>query len=512
MENKKEKPIKRVAIFGATGYVGLILVNRLIHTQYCLKLFVRNKRRLGHLKQYDNVHNCDIPLKNDNIEKISQELKDCQVVIYLIHSMSQTSQEFSKLDETLASIVSKSANKADVKQIIYLGGLGVTDDSEYSLSNHLSSRHNVGNTLRRYHPNITEIRAGIIIGAGSASYEIIKALGNKMIFLPKLNYSTGVCQPIDIDDAVYYIAHSILNEDYYYQIVEIGMDEILTYDDMILEYAKIILNKKIFYIKIPFLEKIVNKNTVAKIIAFYSAIPYSLSKPLVDGLNSKAIISQYPVTLIDKDPINYLGYKDALFKANSSEKSCNVESFWSIPVELQVLSKEKEKFLYIDANEERANLLFEHRMRTIEEKDANAIFNECLKIGGSYGYWSPRWMWNLRALLDKVIGGTGLDSGRQTNQNQIRVGERIDFWIVSDFLNEKDIKILTLKARLKSPGNSWLQFAVIKDKDNQWKFLLRAYFEPDGIKGYLYWYSLWGIHKYIFTAMIDNIIFKATKN
>ncbi|MBA3025825.1 MAG: SDR family oxidoreductase [Sulfurimonas sp.] len=502
---------KKVAIFGATGYVGLILVNRLINLNWDMKLFARNTRRLLYLEEHSNIETCNTELSYENISKLAYDLQGCECIYYLIHSMSDAASSFETLDCNLAEIVALSAKIAGVKQIIYLGGLGY-EASGHPLSVHLSSRHEIASILASSSAALTEIRAGIIIGAGSASFEIIKSLGARLPFIPKLSYVNGFCQPIDIDSVIAYLIAVHLNEHYFNKIIEIGSSKILSYPQMVQLYAKTILQRDLKIVNIPLLEKIISKKNLAHIIAFLSAIPYTLAKPLIEGVNSKAIINPL---ISDKRAfleLPTLSYEEAVKKASMYETQGLVESFWSIPWQEQVLSPDKEKFLYIDSKIPNKDLLQERRVKLINATDADKIFKECLKIGGKHGYWSPKWMWAIRAFLDKLIGGTGLESGRQTKEKKIRVGERIDFWIVSDYLDTPEFKVFTLKARLKSPGSSWLQFALQKSNENEWKFHLRAYFRPKGIKGYLYWYSLWIVHKYIFSAMINNIIKEALKS
>ena len=186
---------------------------------------------------------------------------------------------------------------------------------------------------------------------------------------------------------------------------------------------------------------------------------------------------------------------------------------------LQVLAPEKEKFIHVNTKEDYPNvaeyyrkqgLLFEIRERYVDIEDVDKIFAEIKKIGGEYGYWSPQWLWKVRAVVDKMLGGPGLEVGRRTYRENIRIGERLDFWVVSAYLDTSARKVLTLKGRLRSPGDSWLQFALIEE-DEGWKFTVRAYFSPTGSFGYLYWYSLYFVHKYIFDVMIDNIITEARK-
>jgi uncharacterized protein YbjT (DUF2867 family) len=496
LENKP-----KIAVFGATGYVGLILVNRLVQYGCSVKLFVRNKRRLLHLKGYEHFEMCDIELIEDNIEQLSEELSVCDTLYYLIHSMSSNIKDFVCVDMAIALVVAKSAKKANVEHIIYLGGLG-----SGALSDHLNSRHKIARILGSTSVDLTEIRAGIIVGAGSASFEIIKTLGKKLLFIPRLSYNDGSCQPIDIDDAINYLMLAYHNEKYKNQILEVGSKRILTYNQMLIIYANIVLKKKLRVFYLPFMDFFIPKDRFAKLVAFFSSIPYALAVPLIKGVSSNAIIDKYPIENIDPKAPPCISYAESVKKATHKTEEGLVESFWAIPLNLQVLSKEKEKFLYIDKEEDRKDFLSEKRMRIVDDIDVENIFKECLRIGGPHGYWSPRWMWNARATADKMIGGTGLEAGRQNNSDSIRIGEQIDFWIVSDYLDEDDFKVFTLKARLKSPGVSWLQFALVKKTDQKWHLLLRAYFKPDGILGYLYWYTFWIPHKYIFAKMINTIV------
>ncbi len=470
-----------------------------------LKLFVRNKRRLSYLKFNEKVSSCDVSLTYDNQQRLAEELKECNIVYYLIHSMQPSDTPFEDEDLKIASIVAKACYDANVKQVVFLGALGMKQES-HPLSAHLKSRQDTASMIRSYGVNVTELRAGVIIGAGSVSFEIMRALGNKLPFIPKLHFNTGRCHPIDIDDAVQYLINAADNENYLGKTIEIGMDWHYGYDEMVELYARQIKNRQLNYLNLYGLDRFLSKNVVSRMIAFISAVPHELAMPLVDGMDSMAMKEKYNVTEID-DTVKPIGLSASIKKASNYENEGRVESFWAIPLNLQVLSKTEEKFLFVDHYEEHG-LLFEQRIRSIYSKDVEATFAEVNQIGGEHGYWSPQWMWSIRAKFDKFIGGPGLTIGRRNREHELRIGSRLDFWIVSDYLDEEDKKVLTLKGRLKSPGNSWLQFALIKDDQDKkgWKFMLRAYFEPFGLGGYLYWYSLFFVHKYIFTKMIDTIL------
>jgi uncharacterized protein YbjT (DUF2867 family) len=499
--------------------VGLILVNRLIKLDFEMKLFVRNRQRVKHFKQYRNVTRTDIELTTQNRELIAYELEGIDTLYYLIHSMDKKhAEDFEEADLRLSKIISEAAAMAGVKHIIYLGGLGQETPTN-PLSMHLKNRHQVGERLRKSGIPTTEIRAGVIIGAGSASFEIIRALGSKLPFIPQLSYNQGLCHPIDIDDVIGYLINAYKKEEYFGEIVEIGMEQSYKYDEMIALFAKEIKNKNLKKKHIYLLDYLLTKNIIASIVSYLSAIPYALSKPLIEGLDSMAIKGNYNVEKIDNSIIP-LDFISSIKKASQNEKDGKVESFWSIPMSLQVLSKQKEQFIHIDAKEshqdviknyKKQGLLFEIRERYVDTKDVNAIFNEVKNIGGAHGYWSPHWLWKIRAFVDKLVGGPGFEVGKKACKINMRIGERVDFWIVSAYLDKPAQKVLTLKGRIKSPGDSWLQFALIEERPDKWRFTLRAYFHPSGVFGYFYWYALYFVHKFIFDTMIDNIILEARK-
>ena len=454
---------------------------------------------------HNNITSCDLCISYDNQDALAEELKECDVVYYLIHSMQLKNVSFEDTDLKLASIVAKACYRANVKQVIYLGALGI-EQEDHPLSIHLKSRQDTTDMMRSYGLNVTELRAGIVIGAGSASFEIIRALGTKLPFIPKLKFNTGRCHPIDVDDVIKYLINAMTNEKYLGKTVEIGMDWHYGYDEMIELYVRQIKGRQLNYLNLYVFDRFLSKKTISRLIAFISAIPYELAMPLVDGMDSMALKEKYNVAEID-DTVKPIGLSASIKKASNYENEGRVESFWSLPLKLQVLSKTEEKFLFVDHYEEHG-LLFEQRIRSVDPKSVEMIFREVKQIGGEHGYWSPQWMWSVRAKFDKLIGGPGLTLGRRNHEQELRVGSRIDFWIVSDYVDKDDKKVLTLKGRLKSPGNSWLQFALIRDDQDEkgWKFMLRAYFEPFGLGGYLYWYSLFFVHKYIFTKMINTIL------
>jgi len=519
-----------IAIFGSSGYIGLRLSHILNNNNNIktLKLFNRNKRKVLHLLN-NKTQGFDYEINLDNKEKLINDLKNVDVVFYLIHSMYEKNN-FSEVDNQLATIVAESSTKAKVKKIIYLGGLGLeeTGDSKI-LSNHLSSRQETGDFLREYHSNIVEFRAGIIIGGGSSSFEIIRTLGLKLPFVPLLWKNEGLVEPIFVDNVISYLLMAIENKDFDNNILEIGCGESVSYTDIVCLYSKI-KERKLFKIPLFPFEKIITDNILGRIIAFMSSLPPALVTPLLGGVKNKAISKNYKIeSILGYCPFKPISLKKSLEIASKREESEHVQSVWDLPSSMSSIKKMKHKengMPFSTASKSINGLMFEEESVEISELIPlfksdfsheksnihintlikNELFAEIKKIGGSHGYWSPSFLWKIRATIDKLIGGIGFRKYRR-DSNSIRCGDRIDFWSVEKFTDHECYKELRLKAEMKAPGEAWLRFIILKEKGCEKEtFKLQALFDPNGISGYFYWYSLFFVHKYIFKTMLKNII------
>ena len=502
----------KIAIFGATGYIGMIVSEMLANTKIHAKLFVRNKRRVKYLiKKCKNLTVSDTPLEQNNIDKLSEELRGYDTVIYLIHSMTkEQSGSFAVQDDLLASVVGAASYKANVKNIVFLSGLGIEKDG-HKLSNHLVSRQHTAVELGKSGVPVTEFRAGVIIGDGSASFEIIRNLGTKMPIFPKLSIETGLCQPIDVDAVIGYIFQGVHNEKFHGNIVEIGCDEVYKYSEMVKIFSKEAKKRNMPYVSLPIFEKLISKGLISWVISRATSLPIQLTKPLIGGIDSYAIIGDYPVSRYDSDcPVKPLTYSQAIAIAADKEAKGETISLWGLPIENQVYDKKESEYFKLKYNATEMNgMFYEERSLELADNEIKPVFNEIKRIGGKNGYWSPQWLWKIRGLIDTLLGGPGL-CGRIRNYSEIREGERMDFWTISRYINRSNLKKLRLKARMRTPGNAWLEFTITKKEDGNF-LILRAYFEPSGMWGYVYWYSLYFIHKYIFTKMINTLHEKAMK-
>ena len=502
----------KIAIFGATGYIGMIVSEMLVNTKVHAKLFVRNKRRVKYLlKKCKNLRVSDTELTQNNIETLSNELRGYDTVIYLIHSMTkEQSESFVAQDDLLASVVGAASYKVNVKNIVYLSGLGIEKDG-HKLSTHLASRQHTAVELAKFGVPVTEFRAGVIIGDGSASFEIIRNLGTKMPIFPKLSMETGLCQPIDVDAVVSYIFQGVYNEKFYGHILEIGSDEVYKYSKMVKIFSEEIKNRPMPCIPLPIVEKIISKGLISWVISRATSLPEQLIKPLIGGIDSYAIVGENPISRYDSDcPVTPLTYSKAIEIAADKEAKGETISLWGLPIDEQVYENQESDYFKFKYNATEMNgMFYEERGLELADNEVKPVFDEIKRIGGKNGYWSPQWLWEIRGLIDTLLGGPGL-CGRIRNYSEVREGERMDFWVITRYIDRSNLKKLRLKARMKTPGKAWLEFTITKREDGNF-LVLRAYFEPSGMLGYAYWYSLYFIHKYMFTKMINTLHEKAMK-
>jgi len=481
--------MKKIIILGASGYIGLRLAKKFKKENNVeLHLFNRNKEKISWLKN-EKTFVYDIPMEKEYTKDLKNVFSNADIIYYLIHSMSEENEEFENKDIQLASFISKISTESNVKKIVYLGGLGNTN---ISLSKHLKSRQDTGKELKKYHKNVKEYRAGIIIGAGSSSFEIVRTLANKLPFIPVFWEKEGLCEPIFVDDVISLLKSEVNNKYIDNITFEIGCKEKITYSELVKKYSHEIIDRQIKIIKLPFLEKIFSPKIIGKIISIMTGQPKQLVIPLIYGVKNDAIVNNY----IKRKKMTRLDI--ALKLAAKRDRSGQILSVWDFPSNLSHFKEPKEK---IFGTKEKEGLLYEEVI--IDINSPNSIFEEIQSIGGEKGYWSMPLLWEIRGYIDRLFGGLGLNKYYSKRTEDLHMGDRIDFWVVEYIVNKSNEKVLRLRAEMKTPGEAWLQFSIINKK-----LYLRAFFEPDGIFGYLYWYSLYPIHKFIFKQMVRNIIKK----
>uniref|UniRef100_UPI0040483C66 SDR family oxidoreductase n=1 Tax=Aliarcobacter sp. TaxID=2321116 RepID=UPI0040483C66 len=470
----------KVLLTGSTGYIGRRLKQKLLEDENIeLRLLVRNKKSISS----DIKNNIEI-IEGDtfNKESLKEALKDIEVAYYLIHSLSN--DNYKDLDKISAQNFLDVASSCGVKKIIYLGGLGVKDENT---SEHLLSRIETGEILSS-NKNVQTIwfRAGVIIGSGSASFEIIRNLTEKLPVMTTPKWVNTMAQPICIKDVLSYLQEAIKLETKENLIVDIG-SKALTYRDMMIGTANALGLKRVI-IPLPFM----SINISSYWLNLFTPVPFSVAKALIEGLKSEVTIQNDNAKKYFPN-ITPISYEDSVRNAIKEIEENQVISRWNDStngVWEKNSSNEISQALYIDRKE-----------IDISNLDKNKVYQSFTSIGGENGWFAFDFLWEIRGFIDKMIGGVGLKRGRRS-QCDLRISDCLDFWKVVDL---KENERLLLYAQMKLPGEAWLEFKI---KDN--KLIQSAYFYPKGVFGRLYWYSLVPLHYFIFKNMIKSIIKKAS--
>ena len=302
-----------------------------------------------------------------------------------------------------------------------------------------------------------------------------------------------MCEPIFVDNVINILKNEKNNKHVDNIIIEIGCGEKITYSNLVKKYSNEVIDRKIKVIKLPFLEKIFRPNIIGRIIAIMTGQPKELVIPLIYGVKNDAIVNK--ITKRKK----MVKLDVALKLAAKREREGQILSVWDFPTNLSQFKECPKNKIF--GTKEKEGLLYEEVKVKIHSP--KKIFSEVQKIGGEHGYWSIPILWIIRGYIDRLFGGLGLNRYYLDKERKLNAGDRIDFWVVEYIKDENKEKVLRLRSEMKTPGEAWLQFSIVNNV-----FVLRAFFEPSGIFGYLYWYSLYPIHKFIFKQMVRNIIKK----
>lgn len=468
----------KILLTGATGYIGKRLLPVLIEAGHEVVCCVRDAKRFNppeSLKQKVRVIEIDF-LNETTLDRVP---KDIDAAYYLIHSMS-SSKDYKSLEHTSALNFKKSLEGTSIKHVIYLSGIA----NESKLSEHLSSRRNVESELEKGNYNFTTLRAGIIIGSGSASFEIIRDLAEKLPFMITPKWLKTKCQPIGISDVILFLIKSLLNEKTYNRNFDIGGPDVLTYKEMLLGFAKS-RNLKRSILIVP----VMTPKLSSYWLYFVTSTSYKLAASLVDSMKIEVVCRDNSInSILEIEPI---GYQNALKKAFNKIESNEIISSWKDSYASSDINFNVSDFVKVPA----FGCFVDKRKRKFDNRES--CLNKIWSIGGETGWYFGNYLWRLRGLLDKIAGGVGLRRGR-TNLRSIKAGDAVDFWRVL-YANKKEGRLL-LFAEMKLPGEAWLEFKIIDDQLEQ-----TATFRPLGVLGRLYWYSVLPFHGLIFRGMIRNI-------
>ncbi|MEX1193228.1 MAG: SDR family oxidoreductase [Brumimicrobium sp.] len=468
----------RILLTGATGYVGKRLLSSLLEEGHQVVCCTRDKSRFNPKSEYSK-HIEVVEVDFLKVETLDNIPKDIDGAYYLIHSMS-THKDFKSIEEKSARNFVNCVNKTSCNHVVYLSGIV----NEEELSEHLSSRKSVEGILGNGKFHSTTLRAGIVIGSGSASFEIIRDLVEKLPIMIAPIWLKTKCQPIGIRDVLSFLKNAMFNEKVYDQHFDIGSPDILTYKEMLLEYAEARgLKRKIFIVPV------MTPKISSYWLYFITSTSYRLATSLVHSMKVEVVCEESDINnLLGVQPMTY---KKALeYTFNAVDKNKTISS-WKDALVSGDFRKRLSDFSEVPINGcfvDQRDMRFRDKQRTIEK---------IWSIGGSTGWYYGNWLWRIRGFVDKVFGGVGLRRGR-THPTEISGGDAIDFWRV--LIANKEKGRLLLFAEMKLPGEAWLEFKIKDDKVIQ-----TATFRPKGLWGRIYWYSVFPFHGFIFRGMLKRI-------
>lgn len=470
----------KILLTGVTGYIAQRLLPVLLQNGHQVICCVRDKNRFNSKKyptQNITVIEADF-LKKESLINIP---KDIDIAYYLIHSMSAKTGDFENMEQACALNFKTAIDKSSAKQIIYLSGI----INDAVLSKHLSSRKKVEDILTTSKVPLTTLRAGIIVGSGSASFEIIRGLVEKLPIMITPLWIKTRCQPIAIRNVVEFLNGVMGNTETFDKSYDIGGPNILSYKDMLLRFAKIRgLGRHTFVVPV------MSPKISSYWLYFVTSTSFALAKNLVDSMKVEVICK--PNNLAKLLNIKLIDYDTSIKLAFDKIEQNQVLSSWKDAQSSDILSHGISKYIEVPVNG-----CFKD-VRTIAVTDEKKVLDKIWAIGGQNGWYYGNWLWKLRGFLDQLTGGVGMRRGRRSH-TEIAPGEALDFWRV--LLANRDEKRLLLYAEMKLPGEAWLEFKIT---DN--KLIQTATFRPLGVWGRLYWYAVYPFHGFIFNGMISNIV------
>ncbi|MES2774772.1 MAG: SDR family oxidoreductase [Bacteroidota bacterium] len=472
-----------ILLTGANGYIGQRLIPVLLSEGHRLYCCVRNRQRFEEEHRHENIQVIEIDFLQERILTVFPV--EIDVAYYLIHSMSNGGK-FEEQEAATAQQFVKLVEKTNCQQVIYLSGI----TNETHLSKHLQSRLRVEKILNAGQKPLTVLRAGIIVGSGSASFEIIRDLVEKLPVMITPKWLNTLCQPIAIRNVVQYLSGVLLKENTYYQSFDIGGPEVLSYKQMLLKFAEVRKLKR-WIITIP----IMTPRLSSYWLYFVTSTSYPLAVNLVNSMKINVVCR--PNNLAQELNIALLPYKSAVQLAFEKIEQHMVLSSWKDAFSSSGASQDLLKYVEVPA----FGCFTDTKWRKIET-DVNGVLANIWSIGGERGWYYGTALWKVRGLMDKFVGGVGLRRGR-THAHEINTGDALDFWRV--LVADKPNKRLLLFAEMKVPGEAWLEFKIMK-KDNLYHLRQTATFRPKGLLGRLYWYSVLPFHYFIFNGMINNLL------
>lgn len=469
-----------VAIAGATGYIGGRLAPRLLADGHRIRCLVRSPRKLAGRSWASNSRVKILAADLTDAKALTVDLSGCDCAFYLVHSMTSAGSKYAHQDRRLALEFAAAAREAGLKRIIYLGGLGETGAD---LSEHLSSRREVEDALASTGVPVTVLRAAMIIGSGSASFEILRYLVERLPIMITPRWVSTPCQPIAVRNVIGYLSGCLAVPETIGQVFDIGGPEVLCYRDIMRIMAEELGLRKRLVIPVP----VLTPRLSSYWIHLVTPLSHSIAKPLAEGLKNPVVCRDDRIAKLI--PQELLDVREAIRAALCKMAQHGVETNWSMAGAIPGDPDWAGGKVFRDAREVTINA------------PASAVFHAICRVGGGHGWYAADWLWRIRGWMDLLVGGPGLRRGRR-DPELVEYGEALDFWRVVGF--ERDRR-LALRAEMKLPGEAQLEFRIEPLSGGKSKLQQIALFEPRGLLGLLYWYAVLPFHGIVFRGMLLGI-------
>lgn len=476
-----EQQCRPVLVTGATGYIGGRLVPRLLEAGYRVRCLVRSPRKLADRPWAGDprveIVGCDLL----DGERLVEAMRGCGAAYYLIHSMDSAGPDYARQDRVIARTFADAAERAGLERIVYLGGLGETGKD---LSEHLSSRREVGRILASRRTPVTVLRAAMIIGSGSASFEILRYLVERLPVMVTPRWVRTECQPIAVADVLGYLVDCLSVPATAGRTLDIGGPDILSYLDLMRVMADARGLRRRLVVPVP----VLTPRLSALWIHLVTPVGRRIARPLAEGLRNRVVCRSDTARHLMPRPL--LSAREAIDAALESVDHRDVETVWSTAGAMP------------GDPDWSGGACFTHRQATPVDAPAAAVFRAVCRLGGAHGWYAADWLWRVRGLVDRLAGGPGLRRGRR-DPERLAVGEALDFWRVVDVRRDRRV---ALRADMKLPGEAALEFLVEPEDDHRRSRLVQvARFRPRGLAGLAYWYAVLPLHALVFRAMLRGL-------
>ena len=478
---------KPIFIAGATGYIGGRLVPRLLDAGYQVRALARAPEKLKDRPwaQHPNLSINKGDVLNSNA--LTNALTGCRAAYYLVHSMNPDVNDFSATDRLAAKNMATAAEAAELEQIIYLSGLG---EEQNALSHHLQSRTEVGNILRQGSVPVTILRAAMIIGSGSASFEILRYLVDRLPVMITPRWVSTPCQPIGVRNVLHYLIGCIEKQEMVGDTFDIGQPEVIDYRQLMEIYAEEAELPRRWILPVP----VLTPRLSSYWIHLVTPVPASIARPLAEGLSNPVVCQENRIAKLL--PQELFDARKAIRLALDRIKQQAVETSWTDSGEINPAE-------WSDPGDPAwaGGSLYSDSRKIILNAQPEDIWPAVSAIGGEVGYYYANWLWKLRGFIDRICGGVGLCRGRRS-ASELFPGDAIDFWRV---ITVEKNQYLMLTAEMKLPGEAVLSFKLKELAGGQTELQQIARFLPRGLFGLLYWYLVTPFHHYVFNGMLRGI-------